>query len=169
MPQRKTYYVSGGAALAAATAAALTLVAPHTAKFEGKVNHTYVDRMAKPPRLTICYGHTGKDVRMGQSKTDRECLALLIKDEKSAADAVAKISPEIVGNPWLYAAATDFAFNAGAYSYQKSGMARLNHQFQYDQACQYYNKYVFAGGKPWKGLVARRVDLSKLCLEGIGK
>ena len=66
-------------------AAVLTLAAGLVAHFEGLRLQTYADVLDIP---TICYGHTGPDVRFGDTKTPVECKELLQGDLKAANDAV---------------------------------------------------------------------------------
>ena len=47
--------------------------------------HRYIDPTGTP---TICYGHTGPDVKPGMTLTDEECLELLEKDMKWAFAAI---------------------------------------------------------------------------------
>jgi len=64
-----------GLVLAAISGAGSVLFA--LAADEGKSNKTYVDNVGV---LTTCYGHTGKDVVLGQTRTDAECMTLLKQD-----------------------------------------------------------------------------------------
>ncbi|EEW2664443.1 lysozyme, partial [Escherichia coli] len=64
-------------ALVLAGAGTFTIATHYTGYWEGKENTTYIDPTGTP---TICYGHTGPDVKPGMTKTDEECLELLEKD-----------------------------------------------------------------------------------------
>src|SRR3546814_9460270 len=64
--------VSAGIGLAAAVSGAF-LVAPS----EGYNNNTYLDPV---DIITSCYGHTGNDLKQGQTFTDEQCLDQLSKD-----------------------------------------------------------------------------------------
>jgi len=66
-------------------ASVLALAAGLVAHFEGLRLKTYADVLDIP---TICYGHTGPDVRFGDTKTADECKELLEGDLKTANDAV---------------------------------------------------------------------------------
>src|SRR3546814_3380201 len=74
------YLVSAGIGLAAAVSGAF-LVAPS----EGYNNNTYLDPV---DIITSCYGHTGNDLKQGQTFTDEQCLDQLSKDLGEANDAV---------------------------------------------------------------------------------
>lgn len=71
--------VVGGAA------AVIVLAASLIANFEGLRLHTYADVLDVP---TVCYGHTGPDVKFGDTKTPEECQQLLEEDVAEANDAV---------------------------------------------------------------------------------
>src|SRR3546814_2198912 len=73
------YLVSAGIGLAAAVSGAF-LVAPS----EGYNNNTYLDPV---DIITSCYGHTGNDLKQGQTFTDEQCLDQLSKDLGEANDA----------------------------------------------------------------------------------
>ncbi|ENQ4762373.1 glycoside hydrolase family protein, partial [Salmonella enterica] len=64
-------------ALVLAGAGTAGIATSYTAYWEGKSNTTYIDPTGTP---TICYGHTGPDVKPGMVKTDDECLVLLKQD-----------------------------------------------------------------------------------------
>lgn len=66
---------------------ALLLAAQFITGFEGKRNVPYKDPVGI---LTVCYGHTGKDIQQ-RRYSDEECLALLEKDVAKHAEALACI------------------------------------------------------------------------------
>ncbi|EIH9453491.1 glycoside hydrolase family protein, partial [Escherichia coli] len=72
-------------ALVLAGAGTFTIATHYTGYWEGKENSTYIDPTGTP---TICYGHTGPDVKPGMTLTDEECLELLEKDMKWAFAAI---------------------------------------------------------------------------------
>ena len=72
------------AAAAGLSAAALAMAAALTGGFEGKRNVPYRDPVGI---LTVCYGHTGKDIEQ-RKYSDAECLALLEKDVAKHAKAL---------------------------------------------------------------------------------
>jgi len=59
---------------AGAASLVLSLAAGLVVHFEGYVPHTYADPVGIP---TICYGHTGSDVKPGTVATQEECQKLL--------------------------------------------------------------------------------------------
>ena len=68
-----------------AATSVLALAAGLVAHFEGLRLQTYADVLDIP---TVCYGHTGPDVKFGDTRTPDECKALLEGDLKAANDAV---------------------------------------------------------------------------------
>lgn len=79
--------IKATAAVSGLTAAAVTIAAALIGGFEGKRNVPYRDPVGI---LTVCYGHTGKDIEQ-RKYSDAECLALLEKDVAKHAEALACI------------------------------------------------------------------------------
>lgn len=123
-----------------------------TKRFEGLRLSAYRDGAGV---LTIGYGHTGPDVREGQTITEPDAEALLIKDVAFAVSCV---------NAWVkvplaqgqFDALVDFAYNAGVGNFRASSLLRMVNAKQGDQAAQQFGLWVHAGGKVEPGLVARR-------------
>lgn len=128
--------------------------------WEGYEEETYLDVVGIP---TVCYGHTGSDVFMGDSKTLNECHELLAQDLKLAWTVVDKyVKPDLPAN--VHAAFTSFVFNVGAEAFRKSTALKLLNQGKIEEACHELPKWVYADGKKIKGLVNRRAAELKLCL-----
>jgi len=84
------------AGTAAAVAAALAIAVPALKTDEGKRNVDYLD-IAKVP--TACYGHTGRDVVVGQRRTDAQCEALLTNDAKAHISGLLVCTPTLIDHP----------------------------------------------------------------------
>lgn len=145
----------GGALLLSATA----LVAP----WEGKVNDVYVD----PANiLTVCFGHTGSDLKMGQFFTDEECLDLLAKD-------LAKHNKQLLSSVKVplsegeHAAYLSFVYNAGIGRFQKSTLLVLLNKGARFSACEQLKRWVFINGQKSNGLVNRRNAEYKMCIKDL--
>ena len=69
-------------------AAATALVVPLVMRYEGTVPKTYRDPVGI---LTACTGHTGPELRMGQTFTRQQCEAMLFADLEKHASALACI------------------------------------------------------------------------------
>lgn len=132
------------------------LVAP----WEGKVNSVYKDPVNI---LTSCYGHTGKELMVGDSFSDEECLAQLNKDLVKANKAVKSVVV-VPLTPYQEAALTSFTYNVGEGKLKKSTMARKFNSLDYSGGCGELLKWVYAGGVRLKGLVLRREDEYKMCM-----
>ena len=102
---------------------------------------------------TVCYGHTGKDIMLGKTYTEAECKALLNKD-------LADI-PETTRGA-LYS----FVYNVGAGNFRTSTLLRKINQGDIKGACDQLRRWIYAGGKQWKGLMTRREIEREVCLWG---
>ncbi|HEU4635419.1 MAG TPA: lysozyme [Edaphobacter sp.] len=154
MASTKAKAVAGGGALALAIGI-ITL-------FEGNVPDTYLDPIGIP---TVCVGHTGSDVKMGQKKTAQECKALLSADLQVAWEAQARclVNPEGL-EPWTRAAFASFTFNVGVDAFCRSTLVRLANQGRIPEACREILRWTKAAGKELKGLIRRREAEYRLCL-----
>jgi lysozyme len=154
----------GKAPLVALIAAASVIAAPLVMKWEGKRNATYLDPVKIP---TVCFGHTGPDVKMGQWRTDAECEALLNEDLRKHAEGAARCTPTIFQNPKIAAAVVSFTYNVGENAYCKSTAAKRFNTGDLRGGCEALGWYVYANGKKLRGLERRRAAEVKLCLEGL--
>jgi lysozyme len=154
MPSRNQKAGLAGAALAAAIA----LVAP----WEGKSNKAYLDIVDIP---TICYGHTGPDVKLGQTLSDDQCAKLLGTDLQEANDAVTRcVKVPLKDNE--RAAFVSFTYNLGGSAFCKSTLLAKLNRGDVIGACNEMSKWVNAGGKRVQGLVNRRAAERNVCLGG---
>lgn len=114
---------------------------------------------------TVCYGHTGKDIMLGKTYTKSECDALLDKD----LNAVARQINPYIKKPipeTMRGALYSFAYNVGAGNFQTSTLLRKINQGDSKGACEQLQRWTYAGGKQWKGLVTRREIEHEVCLWG---
>jgi lysozyme len=104
---------------------------------------------------TVCYGHTGSDVKIGKKYTESECRALLNKDLNTVAH---QIDPYILKPipETMRGALYSFTYNVGAGSFRSSTMLKKINQGDQKGACDELRRWTYAGGKQWKGLVTRR-------------
>jgi lysozyme len=122
-----------------------------------------------PGVLTICYGHTGPDVKPGGYRTLEQCKELLDQDMASAVGAVERCHP---GLPVPVAGAlADAVYNIGpriACDRSSSTMARLLDQRRFDDACRQHprwNKSTIGGVLvELPGLTKRTRQREALCL-----
>lgn len=162
-PEQKRNYAKGGAG-----ALALAAMAAMLGTWEGKRNDPYRDVVGI---RTVCYGETRVVMR---HYSDRECAMMLVSAAKPFLIKVAQINPRLQQKPLEWAAHATLAYNIGVGNYAKSTTARLFYNGQDAAACRAIGRYVYAGGRPWKGLVLRRngdrtrYGEIELCLSGVG-
>lgn len=154
----------GKAATAAGLAAALALATPLVVKWEGIRNDPYNDIVGV---RTVCVGET--NVAMRRYSTP-ECLAMLNKalTNRYAAD-VARCTPIIADKPYLFAAAISLSYNIGTAAYCRSTVARRFNAGDFVGACNGFLSWSYAGGRQVQGLLNRRRDERKLCLQEAGQ
>ena len=144
---------------AAVGATVVALVVPTVAYFEGTELKTYRDPVGIP---TACTGHTGPEVKMGQTYTREQCDDLLATDLfKHDADIQRCISVPLT--PGQHAAFLSFAFNVGASKFCTSTLSRKLNAGDYAGACAELSRWVYAGGRKLTGLVKRRNAERALC------
>lgn len=140
-------------------ATAVTLVIPVVTYYEGKVNRTYVDPVGV---LTSCYGHTGPELKPGQTFTDEQCDDMLAADLLKHAAALDCIKTPMTDGQ--KAAFLSFAFNVGNQAFCRSTLAKKANQGDMMGACAELSRWTLAGGKELPGLVRRRAAEQAMCL-----
>lgn len=112
--------------------------------------------------LTVCDGHTGSDIITGKRYTDKECDALTRKDLTRIA---AQVDPHIKvqTTETQRAAIYSFAYNVGATATINSTLLKKLNAKDYAGACAELKRWVYAGGKKWKGLMNRRDVEYEVC------
>lgn len=144
---------------AVASAGAVSIALTVIGYFEGVRYEPYRDVAGI---LTVCYGHTGNDIIQGKAYTQQECDELLQKDfirTQQQVDILVKVPVDDKTKASLYS----FVFNVGTTAFARSTLLKkLNAGDQYG-ACEEMKRWVYAGGKVWRGLVSRREAESALC------
>ncbi|MFZ6813546.1 lysozyme [Undibacterium sp. Rencai35W] len=135
---------------------------------EGLRQYAYYD---PPGVLTVCYGHTGKDIVKNRQYSLAECKSLLTAEMAEAVDAVDRCHPNLPVE--VLAAFGDAAYNLGstiACDKSKSTAARYLYQGKLIEACNQlpnWNKSRIGGVLvPLPGLTTRRSNEKELCLRG---
>lgn len=142
---------------AGATAAVIALAAALIAPWEGKRNTPYADPIGI---LTVCYGHTGKDIER-RKYSDAECMAMLSEDVRKHAKAL-----ECTDGRFTLpqgAAFVSLAYNIGVAGFCRSSAAKAAQAGDYVTACAKIDLHVKAGGKVLQGLVDRRAFERAIC------
>jgi lysozyme len=129
--------------------------------FEGYSSMPYVDPIGVP---TVCYGHTGNDVRVGgRARNLQECRTLLNSDLQRSWDTVGQYVT-IPLEPWTRAALASFVYNVGADNFMASTLLKLLNQGRVTDACNELLKWNRAGKLYLTGLTRRREAERRLCL-----
>lgn len=139
-------------------------------QYEGRELKPYKDIAGV---LTVCDGHTGKDIVPGKLYTAKECNALTIKDISKHGQAVLDcINVPISLNE--YEAYTSFAYNVGVSGFCGSNILRTLNNGQHALACkgiyQHPNgkpAWSYSNGKYVQGLQNRRIKEYNTCMKGI--
>ena len=148
--------------IAAATALATAIAVPA----EGLRQVAYYD---PPGILTVCVGHTGKDIVKSKIYSLDECSQYLTDDMRGAINAVDRCVPNLPPN--VLAAFGDAAFNLGekvACDTEHSTAARYLKSGNISAACHQlprWNRATVAGVSiELPGLTKRRAAEMELCL-----
>ncbi|ECZ1104394.1 lysozyme [Salmonella enterica] len=152
------HLITGGAG---AVAIAAAMLGGH----DGLEGRRYIPYRDVAGVLTVCDGHTGKDIIPGKRYTDAECDALLDKDlkrVKAQVDPLIKVSiPESER-----AAFYSFAYNVGTGAFARSTLLKKLNAGDHAGACNELKRWTYAGGRQWKGLVTRREIEREVCTWG---
>lgn len=126
---------------------------------EGRRYYAYQDVVGV---WTICDGHTGNDIRRGHRYTDRECDALLQSDLRKVAAAIDPMIKVYIPET-TRAALYSFTYNVGAGAFSKSTLLRKLNAGDVPGACKELQRWTYAGGQKWKGLMNRRDVEYEVC------
>lgn len=148
-----------GKVAAIAAASVLAAAGVVVSKWEGKHNAVYLDPVGIP---TVCYGHTGPEVKLGQTYSDSECEAMLQHDLRVAEGIVNRCLP-IAREPHQTAALISATFNIGARVVCGSTLQRKAISGDWAGACAEFDRWKYAKGRVFKGLIKRRADERALC------
>lgn len=127
--------------------------------FEGLRHKPYFD---VGDVLSVCYGHTGKDIIPHKRYTDEECQALLMKDLKVAM-AVVESKVTVPLTDTQKAALTSFVYNVGSGAFLRSTLLKKMNAGDRVGACDEMRRWIYADGKQWKGLMIRREIERVIC------
>jgi lysozyme len=134
------------------------------AQWEGVRYEPYRDSVGV---LTVCYGHTGPDVRAGATYTPDDCQRLLEQDMASARAAVSRClpMPKLVQ---VESALVSLTFNVGpvAVCGERSSIRRAALANNWPAACAAIDLYNKAGGREYRGLTLRRGHDRAVCERG---
>lgn len=152
--RNKIASVIGGGAIAIAT-----VMLSGNGGLEGREYVPYKDVVGI---ITVCDGHTGNDIIINKRYSDAECDALTKADLERIAKQV-NSSIKVKTTETQLAAIYSFSYNVGANAFIKSTMLKKLNAGDYVGACDELKRWVYAGGKKWKGLMNRRDIEHEVC------
>jgi len=132
--------------------------------FEGVRTRAYRDVVGVP---TVCFGET-RGVRMGDQYSIDQCKAMLgtaLVEFETGMRRCMRM-PDAVPDK-SYVAFLSFSYNVGIGAFCKSTLAKKLNAGDLRGACNELPHWNTAGGRIIKGLVNRRAEERKLCLEGL--
>jgi len=133
--------------------------------WEGNSLPVYADKLAYNVP-TVCNGHTGPDVKLGDVWTKEQCDAILVKDvTEHGQRLLACVTVPL--NQHQYDAFAAWAFNIGTGAACKSQLVKLLNQGQYLAACDQLLRWDRSGGRVVKGLHNRRVAERAKCIKPV--
>lgn len=148
----------------------LEVAIPHVAKWEGKRNTAYLDRIASPPVWTVCYGET-RGVKRGDYYSDKQCADMLgrglLEFRTELHKAFTSDTKQTRLTPKRDTAYVSLAYNAGYFAIAKSTATRRLNAGDVRGGCEAIGWWTRAGNRVVRGLVNRRKDEVALCLYGI--
>lgn len=132
--------------------------------FEGLELEAYPDPGTGGKPWTIGYGATldmnGKPFKKGDRITIGQAERLFDKDTDRFEAAVEKLAPVATDNQ--FAALVSLAFNVGDANLAKSTLLKLHNAGDYEGAAEQFGRWIYANGRPMKGLVRRRAEEASL-------
>ncbi|WP_334473597.1 lysozyme [Arsenophonus sp. PmNCSU2021_1] len=147
--------------LVAATAGGvLALAAVLVQWHEGKRYKPYRDSGGV---LTVCHGHTGKDVTTGEIYSEEECNDLMKQDLQVAHSTVERYVT-VPLTDLQKAALTSFVYNIGSGAFTNSTLLKKLNTGDIQGACDQMRRWKYDEGKVSNGLIKRREVERELCL-----
>lgn len=116
--------------------------------------------------LTIGFGHTGPDVVPGLTITQEEANQLLA--DRLAREFEPGVRKRIGNAPTTanqFSAMVSLAYNIGVGGFNRSSVARLHVEGDYEGAAEAFGMWNKGGGRVLRGLVRRRQEEADLYME----
>ncbi|WP_417536321.1 lysozyme [Methylophaga sp.] len=145
--------------MAATGASALAMAVMLIKPLEGIEYKPYYDVAGV---LTVCYGHTGSDIIKDKAYSQAECGELLKADlgkVRRQVDPMITVAIPETTRAALYS----FTYNVGIGAFSRSTLLKLLNSGDLLGACGELRRWVYAGGKKWKGLITRRQVEEEVC------
>ena len=115
-------------------------------------------------RLTIGYGHTGSDVKVGMKINQAQATALLIKDVAKF-EKIINETVKVKLNQNQFDALVSFVYNVGGTKFKKSTMLKFINAGHFPLAAGQFDLWIKSKGKVLAGLVKRRKAEKELFLK----
>jgi lysozyme len=131
----------------------------HADGLEGRRYYAYQDVVGV---WTVCDGPTGADIRRGHRYTDKECDNLLKADLRKVAGAIDPLIKVRIPEA-TRAALYSFTYNVGSGAFSSSTLLKKLNAGDMTGACKELQRWTYAGGKQWKGLITRREIEREVC------
>ena len=130
---------------------------------EGVRKEVYLDPIGLP---TGGVGHLlkGDEIQrfpVGTQLSDEQIDEWLRQDIREAEEAVEQLV-KVELNQSQFDALVSFVFNVCSGNFQRSQLLRLINANEFDLAARQFGRWVFAGGKRFRGLERRRTDEAEL-------
>lgn len=157
--------VASAALIALLGAGAANFTINEIADHEGYVPQAYEDPVGI---WTKCFGDI-RNVTPGAHYTFEQCLHSLNTQIEAHAKPILKCVPGLASAPdKVKAAMVSMAYNIGVGGFCSSSVAKYAKAGEWEKACKRMAEiYKTAKGKELPGLVKRRNEESRLCLEGL--
>lgn len=146
-------------ALIASGAGAIAIAASMIKPLEGIEYVPYRDVAGV---LTVCWGTTGPGVIEGKVYTKEECDAFLQRDLKAIERQILPMIKPALPEP-TKAALYSFTYNVGVGAFSRSTLLKMLNAGDMAGACDQLKRWVYAGGRKWKGLITRRDIETEVC------
>lgn len=111
--------------------------------------------------VTIGWGSTGPDIKLGMTWTKEQADARFAKDLARFEIGVSK-SVSVDLKQHQFDALVSFAYNVGLANFLSSTLLKMLNEGYYSNAALQFGKWIFNDGKVMKGLVRRREAERKL-------
>lgn len=116
-------------------------------------------------KVTVGFGHTGTRVDIGENISFSDAVKWL-KDDTSTAEYYVKKCVKVPLYQHEYDAFVSFTFNVGGKRFCESTLLKKLNNKDYKGACAELSRWVYSGGKKYKGLEIRREKERLLCETG---
>lgn len=153
------------ARIAALVAASLLSVAgiTHIKLSEGIHTVAYPDPGTGGAPWTICYGHTGPEVKPGLRVSMDQCELWLREDTAKAEAAVKRLIRKPI-RQGEYDAHVSFVYNVGEGKYRTSTLLRKFNEGDRVGSCREFPRWIYADKRVLEGLRTRRYKEQTMCL-----